>query len=85
MTSSNASFIGTLRDSPNESAPSARIHFAFGSMPTSSSSVESSTPVHSPFDARPCRACAVTCIGSLENIGAEFPAHSMKCMRDTIG
>jgi len=32
ITSSNASFIGTLRDSPNESAPSARIHFALGSM-----------------------------------------------------
>ena len=30
-------------------------------------------------------ACAVTCIGSLENMGAELPAYSTKFMRVTNG
>ena len=59
--------------------------FGFGSMPVSSSSVDSSTPVHSAFDTRPCSAWAVTCNGSLENIGALLPLHSRKCVRVTIG
>ena len=85
MASSNAFLIGTLRWSANESAPSASSHFAFGSMPVSSSSVDNSTPVHSAFETRPWIAWAVTCSGSLENIGAELPLHSRKCMRVTIG
>ena len=60
-------------------------HFAFGSMPLSSSSVESSTPVHSEHDAEPCSACTFACIGSGENSGALLPPHSTKPMRDTIG
>ena len=68
-----------------ESAPSARNHLAFGSTPTSSSRVESRTPVHSELETSPCSACAVACIGSLENIGAELPPHSTNPMRVTIG
>jgi hypothetical protein len=47
--------------------------------------VDSSTPVHSEDDTRPCSACAVAWIGSFENIGALLPPHSTKAMRDTIG
>ncbi len=85
MASSNAFFTGTLRCSASESAPSASSHFAFGSMPVSSSSVESSTPVHSALETSPCSAWALACTGSLENIGALLPLHSTKCMRVTIG
>jgi len=60
-------------------------HFAFGSIPVSSSKVESGTPVHSAQDARPCSACTLAWIGSFENIGALLPPHSTKVMRDTIG
>ena len=85
MASSSAFFIGTLRCKARESAPSAMTHFAFGSMPASSSSVESRTPVHSEQDTRPCSACAVAWTGWLENIGALLPLHSTKAMRDSIG
>ena len=54
-------------------------------MPVSSRSVDNSTPVHSAFDTSPCSAWAVAWTGSLENIGAELPLHSRKCMRVTIG
>src|SRR3989442_11318210 len=60
-------------------------HFAFGSKPASSSSVESRTPVHSEQDTRPCSACAVALTGWLENIGALLPLHSTNAMRDSIG
>ena len=76
---------GTLRLKASESAPSAMSHFAFGSMPVSSSSVESCTPVHSAQDTRPCSACTLAWIGSLENSGALLPPHSTNAMRDTIG
>jgi len=85
MASSKAFLTGTLRCKASESAPSARNHFAFGSMPVSSSSVESRTPVHSELDASPCNACAVPWNGWLENIGALLPPHSTNPMRDTIG
>ena len=54
MASSKAFFTGTLRLSASESAPSAMNHFAFGSMPVSSSRVDSGTPVHSAQETRPC-------------------------------
>src|SRR3984893_14491919 len=38
-------------------------------MPASSSRVKSGTPAHSELDTTPWIACAVTCTGSLENIG----------------
>ena len=85
MASSSAFFIGTLRLKPETSAPSAMNHFAVGSMPVSSSRVESLTPVHSAQEARPCSACTLACTGSLENIGALLPPHSRKVMRVVIG
>ena len=85
MASSNAFLTGTLRCSAIKSAPSATSHFAFGSMPVSSSSVDSSTPVHSALDTSPCSAWAVACTGSLENIGPLLPLHSTNAMRVTIG
>ena len=54
-------------------------HFAFDLCRSLPSSVESSTPVHSALETSPCSAWAVTCNGSLENIGAELPVHSRKC------
>ena len=53
IASSSALLTGTLRLGASESAPSATSHLAFGSMPASSSSVESITPVHSAQDTRP--------------------------------
>ena len=85
MASSRALVSGTLRLKASESAPSATSHFAFGSIPVSSSKAESGTPVHSAQDARPCSACTLAWIGSFENIGALLPPHSTKVMRDTIG
>jgi hypothetical protein len=76
---------GTLRDRWGESAPSATIHFALGSTPASSSSVDKRTPVHSEHEARPCSAWTLAWIGSLENSGALLPPHSTKPMRDTVG
>jgi len=76
---------GTLRERCGESAPSATAHFAFGSMPVSSSSVESGTPVHSAQEARPCSACTLAWIGSGEKSGALLPPHSTKVKRDTSG
>ena len=67
------------------SAPSAISHFAFGSTPVSSSKVESSTPVHSEQEAKPCNACTLAWIGSFEKSGALLPPHSTNAMRDTIG
>src|SRR5260370_33429802 len=85
MASSSAFLIGTLRCKDKESAPSPNSHFAFGSMPVSSSSVDRGTPVHSALEQSPCSAWAVACTGSLENIGALLPAHSTQCVRVTIG
>ena len=85
MASSKALVNGTLRLKCGASAPSAMSHFAFGSMPVSSSKVESMTPVHSAEDTRPCSACTLAWIGSLENNGALLPPHSTNVMRDTIG
>src|SRR5262249_60365989 len=48
-------------------------------------SVDNLTPDHSAFETSPWIACAVTCSGSLENIGAELPAHSTNDMRVTSG
>ena len=85
MASSKAFLTGTLRLRACESAPSAMNHFAFGSMPVSSSSVESLTPVHSAQETRPCSACTLAWIGSLENIGALLPPHSTNAICETIG
>ena len=74
-----------LRATRSESAPSAIIHFAFGSMPASSRMVDSSTPVHSEQEARPWICWTVAWIGSLENIVPLLPPHSTKCLRVTIG
>ena len=76
---------GTLRLSASESAPSAISHFAFGSIPASSSSVESITPLHSAQETRPCNACTLAWIGSGEKSGALLPPHSTNAMRDTVG
>ena len=76
---------GTERVRCGLSAPSAIIHFALGSMPVSSSRVESITPLHSEQKERPWIACTFSCSGSFENSGAELPPHSTKPMRDTIG
>ncbi len=54
-------------------------------MPASSSSTDSGTPLHSEFETSPWIPCAVSCIGALENIGAELPAHSTNAMRVTSG
>src|SRR5260221_12608374 len=85
MASSSAFLTGTLRERASESAPSATIHFAFGSMPVSSSRVESLTPVHSEQETRPCTACTLAWLGSLETIGGLLPPHSTNLKRDTIG
>src|SRR5262245_27125914 len=74
-----------LRFIVGKSAPSAMNHFAFGSTPTSSSSVVSITPVHSAQEQSPCSACTLAWMGSLEKSGALLPPHSRKEMRDTIG
>src|SRR5260370_1389448 len=81
----DAGVSGVLRSGAAASAPSARNHFAWGSTPAWSSSVDSGTPVHSAQEERPCKACTVAWSGSLENIGALLPPHSTKCVRDTIG
>src|SRR6267142_6416656 len=75
MASSSALVSGTLRLSAGASVPSAISHFAFGSMPVSSRSSDSGTPVHSAQEQRPCSACTLAWIGSLENIGALLPPH----------
>jgi hypothetical protein len=85
MASSSAFFTGTLRLRCGESAPSAMSHFAAGSMPVSSSRVESLTPVHSAQETSPCSACTVSCIGSGENIGALLPPHSRNETREVMG
>ena len=50
---SSAFAMGTLRVIAAASAPSASTHFASGLTPTSSSSVDSSTPVHSQHITKP--------------------------------
>src|SRR5579872_929961 len=85
IASSSAFLTGTLRLKRGESAPSAISHFALGSIPVSSSSVESLTPVHSAQETRPCKACTFACIGSGENIGALLPPHSRNVTRETSG
>ena len=85
MASSSAFAIGTLRCRANESAPSAMNHFAVGSIPVSSSNVESITPVHSAQEHRPWIPCTVVSIGSGEKSGALLPPHSRKVMRETMG
>jgi hypothetical protein len=83
MASSITLASGTLRERCGESAPSAMIHFAFGSTPASSSNVHSGTPVHSAHELRPCSTCKSAWIGSLENNGALLPPHSVKPTRVT--
>ncbi len=65
MASSMALLTGMLRCMVGASAPSARNHFASGSMPASSNSVDSRTPVHSAQETRPCSAWTLAWIGSL--------------------
>ncbi len=72
-----------MSDAP--SAPSASRNFAFfRSMPTSSSSVESSTPVHSLHDSMPCVYWTVG-TATLPHSMPVFAPHSMKWTRDTDG
>ena len=85
MASSMIFASGTLRERCGASAPSAMTHFAFGSMPVSSSSVESMTPVHSAHEERPCIICTVAWTGSGEKSGELLPPHSTNVKRDTIG
>src|SRR5580704_177203 len=76
MASSIALRTGRLRCIDTESALSATNHSACASMPTSSNSVDNLTPVHSAQETRPCSACTLAWIGSLENSGALLPPHS---------
>jgi hypothetical protein len=85
MASSKALVSGTLRLKAGASAPSAISHFTLGSIPVSSSKVESLTPVHSAQETSPCSACTLAWIASLEKNGALLPPHSTNVMRDTIG
>ena len=64
--SSMAFLTGMLRCMVGAAAPSARNHSVAGSIPASSNSVESLTPVHSAQDMRPWSAWTLAWIGSLE-------------------
>src|SRR2546430_4315487 len=72
MASSSAFLTGTLRCKDRESAPSPKSHFAFGSMPVSSSSVEDrkSTRLNSSHSQIPY---AVSCLKKKNNIAAGHP------------
>jgi hypothetical protein len=73
-----------VRVSAPPSAPSASRNFAFGSNPTSSSSVTRLTPVHSEQPIIPCEYGTVGTATLLHSIPV-FAPHSMKWMRDTDG
>ena len=67
------------------SAPSARTNLAFFmSMPQSSSSHFSGTPVNSQQESMPCVYCTVG-TATLPHSMPVFAPHSMKCIRDTEG
>src|SRR5256886_3953675 len=70
MASSSAFLTGTLRCKDRESAPSPKSHFAFGSMPVSSSSVEDrkSTRLNSSHSQIPY---AVSCLKKKERMVEE--------------
>src|SRR2546430_3925531 len=72
MASSSAFLTGTLRCKDRESAPSPKSHFAFGSMPVSSSSVEDrkSTRLNSSHSQIPY---AVSCLKKKDL--ASLPGH----------
>ena len=55
----NVKWLRRLQLTDGPSAPSAISHFAFGSIPVSSSKVDSRTPVHSEHETRPCSACTL--------------------------
>ena len=77
--------IGIVRVSDAPSAPSASTkRAALRSMPTSSSSVASGTPVHSLQPSMPCVYCTVG-TATLPHSMPVFAPHSMKWIRDTDG
>ncbi len=55
--------IGMLRVIAAASPPSASTHFALPPTPTSLSTIETGTPVHSEVEVRPCVPCTVRSVG----------------------
>ena len=81
----SANSIGMVRVRPEASPPSATRNFTrLASKPTSSSSTDNGTPVHSAQDSMPCVYCTVGTAGLAHSI-AEFAPHSTKWIRDTDG